>query len=372
MTPEELLDLYDREVRGSFPHRLPAGWVGDQDGPLTRCLTPQGGFAMFSADASHLTTGELEALVDRTFAFYAERGRRFEWKTFEHDRADLLPLLVRHGAVPEPREALVLGESAVLAGDVTLPDGLTMRAVTSRADLERVAAFESAVWDEDWAWLADDLEGRLAAAEPAEVLVVEDGERVVSAAWLVPLAGTSVAGLSGAAARSRRTAVGASTGHWWRTGPGGPSSGAAPCCRSTPRTTAAPSSSGWGCRWSGPPCPTRPPPRDSEGSPAPGAGDPSTMVLGQRLRPAPASATPISRNAAMTATMKPRMFSSKMSPVPRKLAMMPPMRAPARPSSRVQRIPSFWRPGLMRRAMAPMTSPMTMSPRICMMVPLDL
>lgn len=197
MTPEELLDLYDREVRGSFPHRLPAGWVGDQDGPLTRCLTPQGGFAMFSADASHLTTGELEALVDRTFAFYAERGRRFEWKTFEHDRADLLPLLVRHGAVPEPREALVLGESAVLAGDVTLPDGLTMRAVTSRTDLERVAAFESAVWDEDWAWLADDLEGRLAAAEPAEVLVVEDGERVVSAAWLVPLAGTDVAGLWG-------------------------------------------------------------------------------------------------------------------------------------------------------------------------------
>ena len=197
MTPEELLDLYDREVRGSFPHRLPAGWVGDQDGPLTRCLTPQGGFAMFSADASHLTTGELEALVDRTFAFYAERGRRFEWKTFEHDRADLLPLLVRHGAVPEPREALVLGESAVLAGDVTLPDGLTMRAVTSRADLERVAAFESAVWDEDWAWLADDLEGRLAAAEPAEVLVVEDGERVVSAAWLVPLVGTDVAGLWG-------------------------------------------------------------------------------------------------------------------------------------------------------------------------------
>ena len=26
MTPEELLDLYDREVRGSFPDRLPAGW----------------------------------------------------------------------------------------------------------------------------------------------------------------------------------------------------------------------------------------------------------------------------------------------------------------------------------------------------------
>ena len=197
MTPEELLDLYDREVRGSFPERLPTGWVGEQDGPLTRCLTPQGGFAMFSTDPAHLTTGELEALVARTFAFYAERGRRFEWKTFEHDRPDLLPLLVRHGAVPEPREALVLGEAAVLAGEVRLPDGLTLRSVTEPVDLERVAALEGEVWDEDWAWLADDLAGRLAASEPAEVLVVEDGERVVSAAWLVPHPGTSVAGLWG-------------------------------------------------------------------------------------------------------------------------------------------------------------------------------
>ena len=152
---------------------------------------------MFTTDPSDLTTVELEALVARTFAFYAERGRRFEWKTFEHDRQDLLPLLVRHGAVPEAREALVLGESSVLAGEVRLPEDLTMRSVTSRADLERVAAFEGDVWDEDSAWLADDLAGRLAADEPAEVLVVEDGGRVVSAAWLVPLAGTGVAGLWG-------------------------------------------------------------------------------------------------------------------------------------------------------------------------------
>jgi GNAT superfamily N-acetyltransferase len=197
VTPAELLELHDREVRGSFPHRLPAGWTGEQDGLLTRCLTPQGGFAMFVADPADLTTAELEDLVARTFAFYAERGRRFEWKTFEHDRQDLVPLLVAHGAVAEPRESLVLGESAVLAGEVRLADGLTMRSVTSRADLERVAAFESDVWDEDWAWLADDLAGRLAADQPAEVLVVDDGDLVVSAAWLVPLAGTRVAGLWG-------------------------------------------------------------------------------------------------------------------------------------------------------------------------------
>ncbi len=197
-TPAELLGVYDRQVRGSFAHRLPPGWVGEQDGPLTRCLTPDGGFAMFTTDPSYLTTGELAALVTRTFAFYDGLGRGFEWKTFDHDRSDLAELLVRHGARPGPAEALVLGDAAPLASRVdVLPAGLTLRQVTSRADLERVAALECQVWAADWSWLADDLEARLTGRSPVEVLLVEDGDLAVSAAWLVPLAGTQVAGLWG-------------------------------------------------------------------------------------------------------------------------------------------------------------------------------
>lgn len=197
MTPAELLDMYDREVRGSFPDRLPEGWVGEQDGPLTRCLTPRGGFAMFTSDPSHLTPGELAALVERTFTFYAVGERTFEWKTFDHDRDDLRTLLEQHGAQPEPHEAVVLGEASLLAGDVVLPADLTLRSVSSRADLESIAALESAVWGEDWSWLADDLEARLHGDATIEVYLVEDGDRAVSAAWLVPLAGTQVAGLWG-------------------------------------------------------------------------------------------------------------------------------------------------------------------------------
>lgn len=197
MTKAGLLDVYDREVRGSFPSRLPEGWVAEQDGPLTRCLTPRGGFAMFTADSSLLTRAELEALVTRTFTFYETHGQPFEWKTFDHDRDDLASLLVQHGAKPEYHEALVLGEASALAGDANLPPGLKLRNVTSRADLERVAALESEVWAEDWSWLADDLEARLTSQPPVEILVVEDGDLAVSAAWLVPLAGTHVAGLWG-------------------------------------------------------------------------------------------------------------------------------------------------------------------------------
>jgi len=192
-----LLALYDEQVRGSLAHRLPPTWTAERDGPVTRCFTPREGIAMLTADAGDLAHDDLAALVDRTFGAYRRAGTGFEWKTFDHDRDDLPPLLVERGARAEPREALVLGESRLLADDPVLPAGLGLRRVTERADLDRVAAMESEVWGEDWAWLADDLEERLGGEDPIEVLVVEDGEAVVSAAWLVPLTGTEVAGLWG-------------------------------------------------------------------------------------------------------------------------------------------------------------------------------
>lgn len=194
MDDAELLALYDAQVRGTLGVRVPPTWTVEQDGPVTRCVTPRDGFVMFTADARGLPHDELVALVDRTFAAFAAHGVDFEWKTFDHDRQDLVPLLLERGAQPEPHEALVLGETRLLAGEPVLPEGLTMRRVTGRADLERIAAMESEVWGEDWSWLADDLEERL---DSIEVLVVEDGDTVVSAAWLVPLGDTQVAGLWG-------------------------------------------------------------------------------------------------------------------------------------------------------------------------------
>jgi GNAT superfamily N-acetyltransferase len=200
VTPDELLRIYDDEVRGVFPRRLPPGWTGDQDGPLTRCLTGREGFAMLTSSAEDLSDAELQALVDRTVTFYRNAGTWFEWKILDHDRSDLPPLLVAAGAETEPHEALVLGEAGPLAAEVALPDGVEIRQVSERADLERIAAMESEVWGEDWAWMADDLESRLRAAEPIHVFAAVDtraGDRVVSAAWLAPMAGTRVAGLWG-------------------------------------------------------------------------------------------------------------------------------------------------------------------------------
>jgi GNAT superfamily N-acetyltransferase len=194
VTPDELLAVYDGEVRGSFADRLPPGWSGERDGPLVRCLTRRAGFVMLTEPARE---GELRALVERTVAYFAERDRWFEWKGYDHDPPGLGPLLLEVGAVPEPHEALVLGEASTLAVEPTVPAGLTLREVSRREDLERVAALQTEVWGEDGSWLADDLELRLQADPPTVVLMVEDGDLVVSAAWLSPFAGTSVAGLWG-------------------------------------------------------------------------------------------------------------------------------------------------------------------------------
>ncbi len=200
MTPDELLRMYDDEVRGAFPQRLPQGWSGDPDGPLMRCLTAREGFAMLTEPADDLSDAELQALVDRTVTHYREQGTWFEWKTFDHDRPDLRPLLEAAGAEIEDHEALILGEAQPLASDARAPEGIEIRQVTAREDLERIAAMESEVWGEDWSWMADDLTARLKGDDPIHVLVAEDvaGDgRVVSAAWLAPMPGTRVAGLWG-------------------------------------------------------------------------------------------------------------------------------------------------------------------------------
>lgn len=201
VTPDELLRLYDEQVRATFDLRVPDAWTVTRDGPLARALTTREGFAMFTHDASALSPEELSALVDRTFAYFDEHGEGFEWKTHDHDRADLIPLLVAAGAEPEEHEALVLGEAAPLAVEPDLPAGLVLREVTERADFERVAALQSEVWDDDWSWLADDLASRVHdPIDPVRAFVVEDrdaDDRMVSAAWLSPTVGTRIAGLWG-------------------------------------------------------------------------------------------------------------------------------------------------------------------------------
>ncbi|MFI7005270.1 GNAT family N-acetyltransferase [Streptomyces sp. NPDC050145] len=192
----ELRAAYDSQLRGVTP---PGGSTRiETDGPLTRVVGWHRGFVTGPRDLG-VRGDELDALIARQRDFYAARGEAVEWKTRGHDLpGDLVERLTAAGFVPEDSETVLIGQSADLAADPVLPDGVTLRRVTAASDLRRIAAMESTVWGEDWGWLADDLTGRIESApEDIVVLVAEAGGEVVCAAWLVFKEGVDFGGLWG-------------------------------------------------------------------------------------------------------------------------------------------------------------------------------
>ncbi|MCT9080898.1 GNAT family N-acetyltransferase [Streptomyces fulvoviolaceus] len=197
-TQADLLAAYDDQMRGAPPNP-PAGVTYEHDGPLLRIVGQFRGLVSGPRDLG-VAGDALDGLIARQRDFFAARGEAVEWKTRSHDvPADLTDRLRAAGFVPEEQETVLVGRAAEMAvGQPVLPDGVALRQVTEDADMRRIAAMESAVWEQDWSWLAEDLIGRVATA-PGEiaVYVAEAGGEVVSAAWLVFRAGTEFAGMWG-------------------------------------------------------------------------------------------------------------------------------------------------------------------------------
>jgi len=191
-----LLAAYDAQVRTALARRPPVGLHLDWDGPLLRATGWHRGFV----DYRNLDgVDDVDALIARTVAYFAERDEAFEWKTHSHDGlADLPDRLRAYGFVAEDVETVVIGEAAAMAHDPVLPDGVALREAMPGDDFRRIADMKSDVWHDDWSWQADDLT-RQVAANPSgmTVLLVEAGDAVVSAAWLVLTEGTEFAGLWG-------------------------------------------------------------------------------------------------------------------------------------------------------------------------------
>lgn len=195
---DTLLAAYDDQMRGA-PPIPPTGVTYEQDGPLLRIV---GQFRGLVSGPRELGVGgaELDRLIARQRDYFAGRGEAVEWKTRGHDHpADLTERLRAAGFVPEERETVVVGLAEEMAvRQPVAPEGVVVRRVTADLDMHRIAAMESAVWGEDWSWLADDLIGRIdAAPDEIAVYVAEAGGEVVSAAWLVFRAGTEFASLWG-------------------------------------------------------------------------------------------------------------------------------------------------------------------------------
>jgi GNAT superfamily N-acetyltransferase len=197
----ELLAAYDAQLRAQVPDPLPPGEHVEWDGPVVRFWGgPTGGWVLYR-DLGGVDGAELDELIARQVRFFAERGSRFEWKYHGHDLpADLPDRLRAAGLEPEEQETVVIARIADIAGPPELPDGVLLREVTERHDLERIARMEETVWDLEHSWLVEMVESERAVdRDSITVVVAEAGDQVVCAAWIRYPGGTDFATLWGGA-----------------------------------------------------------------------------------------------------------------------------------------------------------------------------
>lgn len=195
-----LRTAYDRQLRPDVPDPLPAGVTVEHDGPLVRIVgLDHRGFLTYR-DLGGLDGPDLDALIAAQVEFFRRRGEPVEWKAYGHDEpADLPDRLRAAGFAPEPEETVVIGPAAPLAAALpVVGEGVRLREVTSRADLERIAAMEEAVWNSDRSHLVTGLEKEIAADPHSITVVVAEAEdEVVSAGWVRYVPGTTFASLWG-------------------------------------------------------------------------------------------------------------------------------------------------------------------------------
>jgi predicted N-acetyltransferase YhbS len=203
---DDLLAAYDAELRGRVFDPLPDGAVSERDGPLVRTSGLAGGGFVGYRDLGGLDGADLDALIARQVAFFRERGEPFEWKSYSHDDpADLEDHLRAAGFEPEERETVVVARLEDIAGEVELPDGVALREVTERTDLDRIARMEEDVWQDGHSriWLADALQAeRVADPRLLRIFVAEAGDVVVCAAWIRFEHGTRWSSLWGGGTRA--------------------------------------------------------------------------------------------------------------------------------------------------------------------------
>ncbi|HEX3455625.1 MAG TPA: hypothetical protein VHS03_13440, partial [Gaiellaceae bacterium] len=121
MTAAELLAAHDAQLRAHVPPLLPEGETVEHVGPLVRFSGGWGRGWVLYRDLEGIEGQALDELIASQVAFFSERGQRFEWKTYAHDRpADLPERLIAAGFVPEEPETVVIGTVDGIAGEPRL------------------------------------------------------------------------------------------------------------------------------------------------------------------------------------------------------------------------------------------------------------
>jgi GNAT superfamily N-acetyltransferase len=210
LDPLALREVYDAQLRTWMPAKLPPHARIEQDGPVLRAVgLYRGGFVTYRSVAD-LSGAELDDLIARQRDIFVARGESVEWKWHGHDEpADLPSRLIAAGFAPEEQETVVIGPAAPLAAAPVEIAGVRLREVTERADLDRIAVMEEAVWGQDKSHLAPALADELAADPTGTTVIVaesvagrdiDDAEGagpVLSAGWVRYVPDTAFATLWG-------------------------------------------------------------------------------------------------------------------------------------------------------------------------------
>jgi hypothetical protein len=200
VTDTDLLSAYDDQLRMEGEVGRAADVV--RHGPVLWAVFDHGGFVTYR-DLGGLEGEALDRLIEATVAHYRDDTEvsSFEWKSRGHDLpADLGERLVAHGFVAEPLETVMIGEAALLAVDVPLPEGVVVRRVREGGDLvddvTRMLAMQEVAFGTG---RGPSLESSLAELEggDSEYWLAEANGEVVSAGRLTLVRGTSFAGVWG-------------------------------------------------------------------------------------------------------------------------------------------------------------------------------
>ena len=196
----DLLATFDLKMRAAAEPDQPGERV-ERSGGVVRVVgaRPTDWHGVLYSD---LDADTADAAIQAQIAYFGDLGADFEWKHYSHDQpADLGARLQAAGFHPEDPETLFVAEITQLsqAGlSETLPDGISLRPVTTEADADLVGQAHDAAFGKGGDRARDRALARL-AADPATVWtwLAMAGERPVSAARMLVHPGTGFASLWG-------------------------------------------------------------------------------------------------------------------------------------------------------------------------------
>lgn len=196
----ELLAAYDAQLRTT------SEMIGATDvaglGPLWMATFPGGrGFVSYR-DLDGADPRGIHSLVVGALDHFRETSgvTEVEWKTRSHDSADgLREALLEEGFDEGDPESVMVGEAASLVVDVDLPEGVSLRRVTTGPDIRAAAdVLEVVFGDDSWAGMVPELGARITGGDPdVELWVAEIGDDIIGSGRLECIPDTQFAGIWG-------------------------------------------------------------------------------------------------------------------------------------------------------------------------------